>query len=62
MLREAGEDIEDYADMTYVSYRCRLTLRTPQEKFLGKLVKEKYHTDFCKCVREKILILSRCPR
>ncbi|KAF2105114.1 aspartyl-tRNA synthetase [Rhizodiscina lignyota] len=35
MLREAGEELSDYDDLT-----------TPQEKLLGKLVLEKYHTDF----------------
>lgn len=35
MLREAGEDLGDYDDLT-----------TPQEKKLGKLVFEKYGTDF----------------
>lgn len=35
MLREAGWDVEEFADLS-----------TPAEKFLGKLVKEKYKTDF----------------
>ncbi|KAI9289528.1 hypothetical protein BC943DRAFT_271876 [Umbelopsis sp. AD052] len=35
MLRAAGVEIGDYDDMS-----------TEQERFLGKLVKEKYHTDF----------------
>ncbi|KAL5111088.1 Aspartate--tRNA ligase cytoplasmic [Taenia crassiceps] len=35
MLREAGWDVEDFADLS-----------TPAEKFLGKLVKEKFKTDF----------------
>ncbi|BHF58060.1 Aspartate--tRNA ligase, cytoplasmic [Sparganum proliferum] len=35
MLREAGWEVGDYDDLS-----------TPAEKFLGKLVKEKYDTDF----------------
>ena len=35
MLREAGEDIDDFEDLS-----------TPMEKRLGDLVKAKYHTDF----------------
>ncbi|KAI7865559.1 hypothetical protein BDF14DRAFT_1823102 [Spinellus fusiger] len=35
MLRDAGIEIEDHKDLS-----------TPHEKLLGKLVKEKYHTDF----------------
>jgi len=35
MLRDAGEKVDDFADLT-----------TPQEKLLGKLVYEKYNTDF----------------
>ncbi|KAJ2956329.1 hypothetical protein NQZ79_g7790 [Umbelopsis isabellina] len=35
MLREAGVELGDYDDLS-----------TEQERFLGKLVKEKYHTDF----------------
>jgi len=35
MLREAGKDIGDYEDLS-----------TENEKFLGKLVREKYDTDF----------------
>ncbi|CAO3628087.1 unnamed protein product [Cunninghamella blakesleeana] len=35
MLRDAGVEIGDYEDLS-----------TANEKFLGKLVKEKYHTDF----------------
>eukprot|EP01112_Ceratiomyxa_fruticulosa_P017002 TRINITY_DN5220_c0_g1_i1.p1 TRINITY_DN5220_c0_g1~~TRINITY_DN5220_c0_g1_i1.p1 ORF type:complete len:601 (-),score=142.43 TRINITY_DN5220_c0_g1_i1:28-1674(-) len=35
MLREAGENIGDFDDVN-----------TAQEKLLGRLVKEKYHTDF----------------
>eukprot|EP00054_Salpingoeca_dolichothecata_P037805 m.11947 g.11947 ORF g.11947 m.11947 type:complete len:700 (+) comp7899_c0_seq1:31-2130(+) len=35
MLREAGEDVDAFADLS-----------TPQEKLLGSLVKKKYHTDF----------------
>jgi aspartyl-tRNA synthetase len=35
MLREAGEEIGDFEDIS-----------TPQEKLLGKLVKAKYDTDF----------------
>jgi len=35
MLREAGEKVEDFED-----------LNTPQEKLLGRLVKEKFDTDF----------------
>jgi aspartyl/asparaginyl-tRNA synthetase len=35
MLREAGENIGDFEDFS-----------TPQEKFLGRLVKAKYNTDF----------------
>eukprot|EP00730_Choanoeca_flexa_P017543 TRINITY_DN8464_c0_g1_i1.p1 TRINITY_DN8464_c0_g1~~TRINITY_DN8464_c0_g1_i1.p1 ORF type:complete len:604 (+),score=166.53 TRINITY_DN8464_c0_g1_i1:41-1852(+) len=35
MLREAGEEIGDFDDIS-----------TPQEKLLGRLVKEKYDTDF----------------
>ncbi|KAF2273664.1 aspartyl-tRNA synthetase [Westerdykella ornata] len=35
MLREAGEDLNDYDDLT-----------TPQEKHLGRLVLEKYGSDF----------------
>ncbi|VDM19417.1 unnamed protein product [Hydatigera taeniaeformis] len=35
MLREAGWDVEEFGDLS-----------TPAEKFLGKLVKEKYKTDF----------------
>lgn len=35
MLREAGVETGDFDDLS-----------TPNEKFLGKLVKEKYHTDF----------------
>eukprot|EP01102_Stenamoeba_stenopodia_P012445 TRINITY_DN3941_c0_g1_i1.p1 TRINITY_DN3941_c0_g1~~TRINITY_DN3941_c0_g1_i1.p1 ORF type:complete len:607 (+),score=209.55 TRINITY_DN3941_c0_g1_i1:94-1821(+) len=35
LLREAGETVGDYDDLS-----------TPQEKLLGKLVKEKYKTDF----------------
>ena len=45
MLRASGEEIEDYADMT-----------TPQEKALGKLVKEKYNTDFCMSSPGNLLI------
>lgn len=35
MLKKAGVEVGDYDDLS-----------TPNEKFLGKLVKEKYHTDF----------------
>ncbi|KAI8328714.1 hypothetical protein BC941DRAFT_463905 [Chlamydoabsidia padenii] len=35
MLRDAGVEVGDYEDLS-----------TANEKFLGKLVKEKYHTDF----------------
>jgi len=35
MLRDAGEEVDDYEDLT-----------TPQEKHLGRLVLEKYDTDF----------------
>ncbi|ODV83440.1 hypothetical protein CANARDRAFT_177607 [[Candida] arabinofermentans NRRL YB-2248] len=35
MLREAGKEMDDYEDLT-----------TENEKFLGKLVREKYDTDF----------------
>ncbi|KAL0078065.1 hypothetical protein J3Q64DRAFT_1767499 [Phycomyces blakesleeanus] len=35
MLREAGVEVGEFEDLS-----------TPNEKFLGKLVKEKYHTDF----------------
>ena len=35
MLREGGVEIGDFEDLS-----------TPQEKFLGKLVKAKYDTDF----------------
>lgn len=35
LLRDAGEDVGDYDDLT-----------TPQEKLLGKIIKEKYDTDF----------------
>jgi len=35
MLREAGEELNDYDDLS-----------TPQEKHLGRLVLEKYNTDF----------------
>ncbi|KAI8374900.1 hypothetical protein BD560DRAFT_350286 [Blakeslea trispora] len=35
MLREAGVEVDDFEDLS-----------TANEKFLGKLVKEKYHTDF----------------
>ncbi|KAI9317100.1 hypothetical protein BX666DRAFT_1942197 [Dichotomocladium elegans] len=35
MLREAGVEVDDFEDLS-----------TPNEKLLGKLVKEKYHTDF----------------
>ncbi|KAL1929515.1 hypothetical protein VTP01DRAFT_1653 [Rhizomucor pusillus] len=35
LLREAGVEIGDYEDLS-----------TPNEKLLGKIVKEKYHTDF----------------
>lgn len=35
MLKEAGWDVGEYDDLS-----------TPAEKFLGKLVKEKYGTDF----------------
>lgn len=35
LLREAGETVGDFDDLS-----------TPQEKLLGKLVKDKYHTDF----------------
>jgi len=35
LLREAGETVGDFDDLS-----------TPQEKLLGKLVKEKYKTDF----------------
>ncbi|CDK27411.1 unnamed protein product [Kuraishia capsulata CBS 1993] len=35
MLREAGKDVDDFED-----------LNTENEKFLGKLVREKYDTDF----------------
>lgn len=35
MLREAGQEIGDYDDMS-----------TEQERVLGRLVREKYHTDF----------------
>ncbi|QRC90838.1 aspartate--tRNA (Asp) ligase [Parastagonospora nodorum SN15] len=35
MLREAGEELNDYDDLS-----------TPQEKLLGKLVLQKYNTDF----------------
>ena len=48
MLRADGGVIEDYADMTYMPLVLLSDLiRTPQEKRLGKLVKEKYNTDFC---------------
>ena len=63
MLRAAGEEIEDYADMTYFSLHHPEpnSIRTPQEKFLGNLVKEKYHTDFCKIPLHRNLI-TRCTR
>ncbi|CUM65463.1 uncharacterized protein PRCAT00003103001 [Priceomyces carsonii] len=35
MLREAGKDVDDFEDLS-----------TENEKFLGKLVREKYNTDF----------------
>ena len=35
MLKEAGWDVGEFDDLS-----------TPAEKFLGKLVKEKYGTDF----------------
>ena len=47
LLRESGEEIEDYADMSYLPVQNLCLHRTPQEKALGKLVKEKYHTDYC---------------
>jgi aspartyl-tRNA synthetase len=48
MLRADGEEIEDYADMSYGPLVLLSDwIRTPQEKRLGKLIKEKYKTDFC---------------
>ena len=35
MLREAGKEMDDFEDLT-----------TENEKFLGKLIREKYDTDF----------------
>ena len=66
MLRAAGEPIDDFADMKYFTYFVsHLTTSTTQEKLLGRLIKEKYHTDFCISLQipsSSVNSLFRCPR
>lgn len=47
MLRENGIEVGDYDDLRYYKlFIFYILFSTPHEKLLGKLVKEKYHTDF----------------
>lgn len=59
MLRASGEEIDDYADMTYEIFDVVDFDSTPQEKALGRLIKQKYKTDFCTCSKLAILIDRR---
>ena len=60
MLRASGEEIDDYADMTYETFDVVDFDSTPQEKALGRLIKQKYKTDFC-ILWKLALLIDRCP-